>query len=512
MTEGPTNDVLSSSELAEAGASGARWVALARVGIELTAIGSTVVLARLIAPADFGKYALVVIFMELSLAVPGEGIGSALVQRRSVTKQHLEAGVLLSLLVSAVLLVLALLLAVSVVPAVFGASTATLVELATPCFLFGAFSTVPSAVLKRRLAFRRLGLVDLTTTIVRCGATLALAIAGLNATALVLGWLAGGAVGVCLLVASAPLAVPRWRRDAIRELTGFGLPAATASVFWTAFRNGDYAVIGGRAGTYDSGLYWRAYQLAVEYPRKITNIMAQVAFPLLSRTSDLDALLNIRRRMTRLLTVVVLPPLACLVLYAPLAIPWLFGPAWAGAVVPAQILAAGGLASVVVDMIGPVLMAAGHPKAILGFGVAHSTVYLGAVFLSIPFGLTAVSAVAAGVHAAFVLVAYAWLLGRLVDHPLRCLWDDVAAALVSSLALIAVAWAVGWGIDRAGGPDAVGLVAGAALGTGVYLFTLRICFPEAWRDLNLLLQRVLPRVRLRRAAARLAPAGASSSP
>ena len=302
--------MLSTRELAEAGASGVRWATLARVGVELVAIGAMVVLARLIAPADFGKFALVVICMELSMAVPGEGVGSALVQRRSVTKEHLEAGVLLSLLVAAVLLAITWLLAETVVPAVFGESTAALVKLATPCFLFGALATVPTAVLKRRLAFRRLGLVELGSTVVRCGAMLGLAVAGLNASALVLGWLAGALVGVCLVMASAPLVLPRWRPAAIREITGFGVPAATASLFWTAFRNGDYALIGGRAGTYDSGLYWRAYQLAVEYPRKITNIMAQVAFPLLSRTSDLDALLNIRRRMTRLLTVVVVPPLA----------------------------------------------------------------------------------------------------------------------------------------------------------------------------------------------------------
>ena len=503
--------MLSTSELVEAGASGVRWVTLARVGIELVAVGSTVVLARLIPPADFGKFALVVMCMELSLAVPGEGIGSALVQRRSVSREHLEAGVLLSLLVSALLLVVTLLLAASVIPAVFGESTAALVELATPCFLLGALATVPSAVLKRRLAFRRLGLVELASTVVRCGAMLALAIAGLNASALVLGWLAGGVVGVCLVMASAPIVFPRWRPRAIREITGFGLPAATASLFWTAFRNGDYAVIGGRAGTYDSGLYWRAYQLAVEYPRKITNIMAQVAFPLLSRTTDLDTLLAIRRRMTRLLTVVVVPPLACLALFAPIAIPWLFGPAWSGAVVPAQILAAGGLASVMMDTIGPALMAAGHPKAILGFGVAHSTVYLGAVFLAVPLGLTTVSAVAAAVHAAFVFVAYGWLLGKLVDDPMRCLWHDIAAAVTSSVALVAVAWTVSWGIERAGGPDSAAMFAGAGLGTAVYLFTLRICFPDAWRDLSVLLRRVLPRVRLPRAVARLAPVGGSSS-
>ena len=162
--------------------------------------------------------------------------------------------------------------------------------------------------------------------------------------------------------------------------------------------------------------------------------------------------------------------------------------------VPAQILAAGGLASVLMDTIGPALMAAGHPKAILGFGVAHSTLYLGAVFIAIPFGLTAVSAVAAGVHTVFLFVAYWWLLGKLVDNPMRCLWDDMAAAVSSAAALVAVAAAAAWGFQRAGAPDAVVMFAGAGLGSAAYIVTLRLCFRDAWKDLTMLLGRVLPRV------------------
>src|SRR5204863_258758 len=125
---------------------------------------------------------------------------------------------------------------------------------------------------------------------------------------------------------------------------GFGIPAALAGVCWTGFRNGDYAVIGARAGTTASGIYWRAYQLAVDYPRKITSIMVQVGFPVLSRTGGVEEMFAMRRRMTRLLAVLVMPLLTGLALFAPIAIPWLFGPAWTSAVVPTQILAAGSAA------------------------------------------------------------------------------------------------------------------------------------------------------------------------
>jgi O-antigen/teichoic acid export membrane protein len=507
----PADDALPIDKLAEAGASGVRWVSLARVAIELTALGSMVVLARLVPPAEFGKYAVVVIFLELSLAVPTEGIGSAIVQRRSLTREHDEAGVLLSLLVSAALCVLTLLLTITVIPDLFGESTAALVQMATPVFLLSGVATVPWAILKRRLAFRRLGLVQLAATLVRTVAAITLALAGLDGAALVLGEVAGWVVTATLLVMSAGLAFPRWRPRAIRDITGFGLPAATAGVFWTAFRSGDYAVIGARLGTLESGLYWRAYQVAVEYPRKVTNIMAQVAFPLLSRTDSSADFLEIRRRMTRLVALVLVPPLAALALFAPIAIPWIFGPAWTAAVVPAQILVVGGLATVLLDAMGPVIMAAGRPRAILKFGVAHSVVYLGAVVFVTPFGITAVSIAAGVVHGAFVFVAYAWLLGMLVDNPMRCLWDDTAAALVSCCPFVAVAAAGAWGVEQSGAPAPLAMLAASGLGTGAYLLTVRVCFAEAFRDLQALIRRLAPGLRLPRVGGRLSPAGARPS-
>jgi PST family polysaccharide transporter len=353
--------------------------------------------------------------------------------------------------------------------------------------------------------------VQLASTFVRTGAALALAIAGLDAAALVLGELAGWLVGATLLLMSVQLALPRWRPQAIRDITGFGLPAATAGVFWTGFRSGDYAVIGARLGTLESGLYWRAYQVAVEYPRKVTNVMAQVAFPMLSRASNNADFLEIRRRMTRLLMLILVPPLAGLAVFAPIAIPWIFGSAWTAAVIPAQILVAGGLASVLIDAIGPVIMAAGRPRAILKFGIAHSVVYLGAVVLVTPFGITAVSIAAGVVHGAFVFVAYAWLLGMLVDNPMRCLWDDTAAALVSCCPFVAVAAAGAWGFEQSGAPAPLAMLAASGLGTGAYLLTIRVCFAEAFRDLRALIRRLAPGLRLPRVGGRLSPAGARPS-
>ena len=503
------SDHSTNAQLTEASTSGVRWVGIARVVGELVMLGSMVVLARLIPPAAFGMFAIAVIVQELATTIPSEGVGTALVQRRTVERVHLQAGLALALVVGCVLAGVTLLAAVVVVEPVFGAPTATLVAVSTGWFLLGALTATPIAVLRRRLDFRRLSLLDVTNTLVRSTTSVVLAAAfGLDAAALVIGALAGVA-GMCLLaLVFAPVPWPRWNRQAARELLSYGGPASLASVCWAGFRNGDYAIVGARLGTASAGVYWRGFQLAVEYQRKISTIMNQVAFPVLARTAGPDEMHELRRRMVRLLTVTVFPLLLALVVLAPVVVPWIFGPAWTGAVLPTQLLAAAGAATVVIDAVGSVFMATGRGRALLGFGMAHFVVYIACVLVASNWGVAGVAIAASSVHLAFVVVAYRMLLEGRPERTLRFLWHDVSAATVGCAVMAVVAVPVALGARAAGAPVLVhiGCVVGA--GGGAYLLALRHWFPDTWGDLSTLFRRVLPVERAYAAFRRTpAPAG-----
>src|SRR5919197_1417689 len=327
------SDVRTNAELTEASASGLRWVSVARVSGELLMLGSMVVLARLIPPSAFGMFAIAVLVQELATTIPSEGVGTALVQRKTIDREHLQAGLAIALLMGAALACVGLVLAATVVRPIFGGQTAELVAVSTSFFLVGAMAAPPTAVLRRLLDFRRLSILDVTNTIVRSTTSIALAsVAGLDAGALVLGSLAGVTAMCLLALIFVPAPVPRLRRKPLRDLLGYGGPASFACVCWAGFRNGDYAIVGARLGATPAGIYWRGFQLAVEYQRKISTVMTTVAFPVLARTAGADEMFLLRRRMVRLLTMTVFPLLVGLVVLAPVVVPWIFGPAWEPAV------------------------------------------------------------------------------------------------------------------------------------------------------------------------------------
>lgn len=507
-----TGDSLPAEELREAAAQGVRWSAVARPAIEIIQLGSIVILARLIAPAEFGRYAIALIAAEVANLVVGGGLGAALVQRERLSRSHLQAGMALGLLAGLALAALTLVAASLIVTPIFGMRTALFVRLMAPLCLVSALATVPMATLRRRMAFRRLSVVEVLGALARAAVCIGLAIIGLNGEALVIGALAGALTVAVIAWISAPPPPPRLHRAAARELMDYGLPASLATISWVGFSNVDYAIIGARLGALQTGFYFRAYTLAVEYQGKLGVVMTQVGFPVLARTRSAADRTQLYRQMIRLLTIVLFPLLVLLAIAAPVVVPLLFGPRWTPAVLPVQILAVGGASTLVINALGTVLMATGRARALLGFGMAHFIVYGLTVLLVVRLGIVAVAIDAALVHALFLIVAYVLVLSGSAERPLQRLWDDIAPATVSCLGLTVVALPASLALTAAHMPAVLWLAALGLVAVPPYLLTLRICFPATWRTQRAALDRILPgHHRLRGVKRRLIAAGMRSA-
>lgn len=506
---GIPSDAPSAEDLRTAALQGVRWSSIGRPATEVLLLGSMVVLARLIPPAEFGRYAIALIAGELASIIASEGVGGALVQRAKCQREHLQTGVALGMLIGVVLAALILVGSVLVIGPIFGSRTALFVELMAPLCLITAASTVPMAILRRRMAFRRLSEIEVLSTLVRVAACVGLAVVGLSGEALVFGMILGGLAITVIAWISAPPPSPRLHRGPARELLDYGLPASLAGVSWVGFRNSDYAIVGARLGVFEAGLYFRAYTLAIDYQKKVSMVMGQVGFPLLARTRNATEMGDMRRQMVHLLTVTLFPLLVLLTIGSPVLVPFLFGSRWNGMIVPAQILAMGGAATLVIDAVGTTLMATGRTRSLLGYGLAHWIVYGGSVLLVVRLGIVAVAIDAAVVHTLFLVVAYVLMLSGTGEPPLRRLWGDIAPASVSCVGLAAVALPASVALSAAAVPPIPWLLAVGLLAAPAYLLTLRVCFPRTWRTLRSVLGHFVPEHRrLRWAKRRLAAADA----
>lgn len=484
--------------LQDAALTAARWVAGARIALEVLAFGAALVLARLIPPAEFGRAVIAITVATVVPSLIGAMFGTPLVRLPETHRRHHEAAAWLALVTAVAIAVLVASTAVPLGRLILDEDAGRLLQLATPALLLSGLAVVPQAMLQRRLDFRQLSRIDVISALVGTAATLALAIAGLDAEALVLGTVIAGAVATALAVAAVWPPLPRWRRAEMREIVRVGVPAGVGSALNLSYRNLDYVIIGARLGAASLGIYWRAFQLGAEYQRKISGVMQRVAFPLYARSRDIDHLRRIRRRIVRTHAAVIFPLLALLIVGAPELVPLLFGDAWEEAVVPTQILAVAGMVAAVVTGMGPVMLALGKTQRLMLLGFANVTVYALIIFLTAPYGLTAVCIGATGAALIVMLTNHHVLLTRGAGIPLRELAQDAGPAFVASAAVVAAGFPLRSSLLAAGVPDVLMLGLLAIMGLPLNALVLRAVSRPTWMDLRLLAKRVFER---RRAAA-----------
>jgi O-antigen/teichoic acid export membrane protein len=490
---------MSRDTLKEATLSGVRWVMLTRALSEVVSLGAIVVLARLLTPTEFGRAAVALIFVPLAGILTFEGFASALVQRAEIDDGHRRSAMLTSIIGGAILTAIVLALVPIVWRPIFGADMAGLIALVSPVFLIAAFGSVSRAMLLRALDFKRMSLIEVSGATVGSIVPVALAVAGLGARAIVVGALAQTFATTALLLVVSPAPLPRWHRSAQREISGFGLPAALAGLVNVMFRNVDYAILAAQLPAAQVGIYWRAFNLGVVYQDKLSGVMMQLAFPVYSRTESHDELRRLHERAVRVHAAVIFPLLASLIVLAPVLIPFLFGTVWVPAVRPTQILAGAGMIAAILTGYPQVMLAIGRPRALLIFNIAVLATYATAVALAAKHGLVTVAIAVVAVYLAILVGVYRFLLQRYVGIAMRRLIPELGPAVAGCLALAAVSEPLRHLLGPHVAKALTITVAGTA-GLLAYGCALRLVSPATWRDLKMLVGRVVPRLSRRSSA------------
>jgi lipopolysaccharide exporter len=470
---------------------GLRWTMIGRPIIEAANLLGVAVLARLVAPAEFGRYTIALIVLLLA-GVPAQAVQYPIVQRDQINRDHLKTGVTLTIVMGLAMCALCLAASYTVVSILFGAQTSVLVRLMIPALFINSVNTVQLAIITRRLEFRRLSLLDMTITLVGAAVAIPLAAMGLQGEAMVFGVLAGSTAGFILICFWVLPPVPNFRLGAARELLRSGTSAASNMASLVGFQNCDYVIVGARLGALQAGYYFRAYTLGVTYQTKVSQVLTTLGFPVLSRVETEDEVHRLRRRMVHTMTLIIFPLLAALAIVAPKFVPWFYGPQWSAVIVPVQILTIGGAAMLISQAVTVSMLATGRARAVSLWGWGHFLVYGGAVFAVARLGLPAVALAAVVVHLTFLVISYLLLVRGGVSQAFKTLAKDTLPAAASCVGLVAVALPVSLLASALDIPVLLYLFMIAIAGSAGYFICLRLWFPNELRHLGGIAGRLLP--------------------
>ncbi|HEX5585628.1 MAG TPA: oligosaccharide flippase family protein [Gaiella sp.] len=469
-------------DLREATISGVQWIAAARVLTEVVALASSVFLARLIPPAAFGHAAVALVVVGSSVIVGPAGISAFVVQRRDLTHDHLASTVLLTYTFGICLSAATAVFGLTLGESIFGDSSGKLIALAAPAWFLTAIGGVSQSIMQRELDFRKIAVRDMAAAMIGTTTAVVLALAGIDAPALVIGALMLVAVVGLSSAIAAPQPFPVLDRGALREISGFATSVSLSSIVYTLYKNVDYVILSIRLPAAQVGYYLRAYQLGVDYQSKLSSIMLRVSFPIFSRADDISQLRRFRNTIVRMHATILLPLLATFAVMAPDVIPFLYGEAWEPVVRPAQILAVAGMAYAITTGTGPVMLALGRARTLLNWNLFELVAYTTLIVILAGAGLIAVSIGVALYGVATIFLIQFFILGPAIGMTLEDLWHDVHAGMAAAALLVVTGVALRELMEPSV-PVVVRLLVVAAWSFGLTVAAYRWLFPAVYRDL-----------------------------
>jgi len=411
-------------------------------GSKLLAFVATLVLARLLLPADFGVLAAsltVIAYLEIMLDL---GMSSAIVYRQEKGHPHsVTVAFTLNVGACAVLATLNVLLA-PVLAAFFRAPEEVALFRALSIYIvLRGFGAVQDALLRRDLRFRDRATADITRALSRGVIGVVLALAGFEAWALIWGLIVGEAAGTAVAWSFTRFRFRlRFDRRTAAPLLRFGAPVAGIALVSEVGTNSDYLVIGHQLGPIALGLYLIAFRLPELMLSNVYWVFSSVAFPVFSHVGSGNSALfrSAMLRALRLVTLFGFSVSVGLALVSRDAVPALFGPQWSAASGPMLLISLAMGLNCIGYASGDIFKAAGRPGALLWVSGLCTLLMITGFLIAAPYGIVAV----AWVHLAVSLleaILQLNLANRIVGTTVTQTFAAMRPAITVSSSIVLVA-------------------------------------------------------------------------
>ncbi|MDR3499401.1 MAG: lipopolysaccharide biosynthesis protein [Parvibaculum sp.] len=412
----------------------------------------SVVLARLLAPEEFGTIALLYLFTGLASAFVDTGFSSALIQRQDVTREDESTVFWFNLSMGAVASLLLFLAAPHIADFYQVPILRPLTVVMALNIFVGSLGSIHGALLTKRLDFRTLTQVGALAGILSSGFAILLAWDGYGVWALAFQALSATVLATLFIWFLNPWR-PTWtfKVASARKLFGFGGYMMGATLLGIVYDRAYTLLIGRIYGTSALGFYSRADTMMHQPADFLTSVLSSVSFPILSSVSnDKDRLRRATRQIVRTTMLINVPALIGLSAVAKPLTVVLLGPIWSPAAPILQVLCLAGAIWPLHIINLTVLMAQGHSqlffrieivKRVLGLTVLSASVFFGV--MGIAWGQVVFGVAAFGINSYYTR--------KYLDYgPIDQLLDILPAACVSALM-----WAVLWQFDFSGAPSAL---------------------------------------------------------
>lgn len=345
---------------------------------KIISLGSTLILARILSPGDYGLMSIAMIIIGFIGFFNEVGIGAAIVQKSELTTTEVNGCFAIAVLISFILLLVTIAASGSIATFYGNPQLRAMISVLSIGFLLGAISTIPMAFLRREMQFKEIAGINLLAIAIQSIISVILAKLDYGVWSLVWGFIVANIVTSIGFFALSP-----WRpkgQYGMREaskLVIYGLHITSSRIFWYLYTNADKAIIGKLLGVKALGVYDMAFSLATLPSGQVTTLVVNVAAPLFSKLQHQMADLNsVVLKLTRGLAYLTYPALIGMLVCSRELIMVALGPQWHDVLIPFSALCLMGLIKSVDPLLSQVLISTGHAKKLAAYTALCSVVML----------------------------------------------------------------------------------------------------------------------------------------
>jgi len=457
--------------------------AFSAVGLaRLVSVGSLVILARLLAPADFGLLAVALLYIGCIEVISDLGTGTALVYWPTRQQDAAQITFVITIAMGWISCALTLLLAPRVADFFQNPSATPVLQALAWSFPIKALGGTHDALCRKTMRFKARLAPELGQSVGKAAISVVLASAGYGVWSLVWGQLAGMALWTVLLWHVVPWRpMRRLPADLLAPMLAYSRRIVAVNVLAAVVQKTDLLVVGRMLGTAALGYY----QVASKVPELAISLLVRagsaVVFPAFARIHSLGGNASAAYLTTlRAIALATVPAAVGLVLVAEPLVVTAFGDRWRPSIPILQALAICACLRSIGYHAADLLIAQGRAGLLASLGVMKAAVLVPALVLAGRYGAVAVATTMAGVAAATMLlnVFVACRLARISGQAvLAALGPGVLASAIMAPAV----WAWVNASERAA--PVVTLAGSLAIGILVYGLAVRLVSPGIYRQL-----------------------------
>jgi O-antigen/teichoic acid export membrane protein len=447
-------------------------------------LGSTMVLARILSPQDFGLIAMVTAVTGFIMVFKDLGLSMATVQQAEINHSQVSTLFWINIGLSAMLMVITLALAPAVAWFYKDPRLVAVTAALSTGFLFGGLTVQHQALLRRQMRLSAVSIIDVLSMAAGVLTAILCAWAGMGYWALV--WMpiataVTNAIGVW--VASGWVPGRPVRRSGVRAMLKFGGWMTGYSLLNYFSRNFDNILIGRFWGPQVLGIYAKAYSLLLLPMGQITAPMTAVAIPALSRLqNEPDRFRSYYLRAVKLIAYISMPGVVIMVVLSREIILLFLGNQWLDAVPIFMVLGISAVLDPAIATVGWVYVSLGRSRRMLAWAAWAAPLRVLSFVIGLPWG-------AFGVATAYAIGSVILLYPNLAfslkpssikpSHVLASIYRPFAMSAIMALTMVPLrTWLQNLGIGS------IAVVAIITVAGGLVFLIQARMWRSAWKDMN----------------------------